>query len=312
MNKYFILTSWAAKILAVILLIEIGFTVGLFYYFSTFNYQFVDHRFQKPDTNKTKDIISKSYLEDVFAKTIWPPKLVGAKISGIIVNHHLLADKLIARGLSLDATDSAITIVLLSPNHFGRGYGPITVAAKDWLTPVGYLAADRNLISALAGTKTVIIDDRPFELEHGITNILPFIKKLYPRARIVPIIINEGLSDQHGDELVKSLLSFLPQNSLIVASLDFSHYRTSELADFFDRQTQNIIDNNDFKKVASLNKNNQPDNVDSAPTLRIMLELMSRYGSKFFTLDHTNADKLTGNLASRDNTSYIVGAFYQK
>ena len=206
MNKYFILNSLTAKVLAGILLLEVGFTIGLFYYFSTFNYQFVYHKFQKPEINKTQNIITKSYLENLFSKMIWPPKSDIVKVSGLIVNHHLLADKLIVRGLYLGATDKPITIVLLSPNHFGRGYGPITVAAKDWRTPAGYLHADQNVIDALAKAKAAEIDDRPFELEHGVTNILPFIKKLYPRAKIVPIIIKDGLSNERGPKTPKPLI----------------------------------------------------------------------------------------------------------
>ena len=242
---------------------------------------------------------------------VWPPKSDLAQVSGIIVNHHLLADKLIARGLYLGATDRPITIVLLSPNHFSNGYGSVIAAEKDWRTPAGYLHADQNVIDALAKVKAVEVDDRPFETEHGITNILPFIRKLYPQAKIVPIMIKDGLSNARGDQLVNGLFSILPENSLVIASLDFSHYRTSAEADKFDRQTLSVITGNDYDKIAVLNKNNQPDNVDSAPTLRIMLELMSKKNSKFVTLDHTNADKLTGNLASKDNTSYIVGAFYK-
>lgn len=311
MDNYFLLPSFWHKLLAALLLLEIGFVLGLFYFFPIFDYQFVYRKFEPPAINQTQNAITKKYLENVLAKTTYPEKSGIAQISGIIVNHHLLADQLIARGLYLAATDSPLTIVLLSPNHFGGGFGSVIAASQEWRTPAGYLRADQDVLSALSEARAVEIDDRPFEQEHGITNILPFIKKFYPQARIVPIIIKDGLSNERGDLLVQKLLESLPENSLIVASLDFSHYRASAEADVFDKQTLNVIRNNDYNKVSTLNKGGQPDNVDSAPTLRIMLELMSQKGSKFVTLDHTSAAKLTGNLASKDNTSYIVGAFYK-
>lgn len=303
--------SFWHKLLVSALLLEIGFIMGLFYFFSALDYQFVFHKYLKPEVNKTVNIVTKKHLEEVFSRIDWPEKSGSADISGLIVNHHLLADQLIARGLFLAATDSPLTIVLLSPDHFNHGSGQITAAAQDWRTPVGILPSDAEAIRRLSEAKVLEIDDSPFELEHGITNILPFIKKLYPQVKIVPIIIKDGLSNERGDKLADKLLEILPANSLMVASLDFSHYRTSAEADSFDRQTLRLISNNDYSGVSVLNKNKQPDNVDSVPTLRIMLELMSRRGAKFVTLDHTNSGRMTGNLTSKDTTSYIVGAFYK-
>src|SRR3989344_5312319 len=47
------------------------------------------------------------------------------KVAGVIVNHHLLAPRLIARAINQLATLEPITIVLVSPNHFSAGVGQV-------------------------------------------------------------------------------------------------------------------------------------------------------------------------------------------
>jgi len=130
MDNYFILPTFWHKLIASLLLIGIGFVCGLFYFFSTADHEFVFYKLQKPEVNRTQNIITKKYLESVLAKTVYPEKSGAAEVSGLIVNHHLLADQLIVRGLYLAATDSPITIILLSPNHFSLGRGMITMTKK--------------------------------------------------------------------------------------------------------------------------------------------------------------------------------------
>lgn len=251
----------------------------------------------------------KEYYDDFFAGLGECQNNYNPLIKGLIVNHHLLAGNLVAKGLCSIATNKKITVILLSPNHFNHGQSTAVSSPSSWLTPYGELQADKNLIGKLVSARVISIDGKPFKDEHGVYNIVPFIKRVLPEAKVVPIIIKDRISQDEKNNLVKALRANLPGNSIIISSLDFSHYLTSAQADKEDDKTLKIIGGLDYKGAANLNSQNQPDNVDSKPVLEIMLTLMSGEEAGFKLIGHSNSAKITGDLESRETTSYIIGDF---
>ena len=256
------------------------------------------------------EISQKDFYDDYFAQAGDCQNNYRKNIKGLIVNHHLLAGKFMARAFCAVATDKAMTVVIISPNHFMIGRGQATLSAYDFKTPYGILQSDKKLIQKMSDDGIATVDEGPFEREHGIYNLMPFIKNTIPNVKIVPIIIKDNISEENKNKLVEFLSGSLPENSLIVASLDFSHYLTSDQADINDAKTLEIIKNLDYNGVSNLNKNNQPDNVDSKPALEMFLKLMAlAKADNFALLNNSNSAKLIGDLNIRETTSYIVGYF---
>ena len=256
------------------------------------------------------EISQKGYYDEFFSGAGDCRDNYSPKIKGLMVNHHLLAGKFMSHAFCAVATDKPMTVIIISPNHFMIGHGQVTISAYDFQTPYGVLQSGQKLVKKMSDVGIATIDEGPFEKEHGIYNLTPFIKKAMPNARIVPIIIKDNISQENKDKLVDFLANNLPENSLIVASLDFSHYLTSEQADANDVKTLEIINNLDYQAVKDLNKDNQPGNVDSKPTLEMYLKVMSMEKAKNFTLlNHSNSAKLVGDLSIPETTSYIVGYF---
>lgn len=299
-----------AKYISIISIYIIAISAGL-----VFGFWFA----KKQDTKEPKQakyhyspITQKDYFENFFASVGDCENNYNSSIKGLIVNHHLLASKFIAQGICQIASHKKITIVLISPNHFNHG-DSIVVSNYDWHTPYGILRADTEIIKKLAKSKIISIDENPFEYEHGIYNITPFIKKAIPNATIIPILIKDNVSPEKKEALIKLLKENFSKDAIIVASLDFSHYLTSDEADKMDIQTLEIINKLDFNKIKDLNPNGNPDNIDSKPTLEILLNLMSEnVANNFELLAHSNSAKLIGNLDLKETTSYIVGYFFTK
>ena len=227
----------------------------------------------------------------------------GVKIASITVNHHLLAPHLIAKEFALVATDQPITVVLLSPNHFFRGQGGAITSQYDWQTPYGVLKSNQVVIKQLSDSGLVNIDETPFDQEHGAANIVGFIKKSLPNATVVPLIVKENLSKEKIDQLAEKLKDILPADSLIVGSIDFSHYLPSNAADFHDIQTLAVMNNFDYDRIDRLD-------IDSHPGLRLLLKYFDATGNKKFVLtSHENSSTVTGNFNFVETTSYINGYF---
>ncbi len=224
-------------------------------------------------------------------------------VRGIIVNHHLLAPHLIAETIATIATDEPVTVVLISPNHFGAGRGQITSSLYSWSTPYGILENDCEVIDALQENGILHIEEKPFEKEHGISGIVSFIKKSLPQARIIPVIVKDTASPREIDVFVEALYENLGENALIIGSFDFSHGATNDTAIAFDQKSIAAITAFDYEGIKTIE-------TDSRPGLSAVMKYMEKVGAKKFTvLFNTNAAQILKDLNLKDVTSYIDGKF---
>lgn len=245
-------------------------------------------------------INDKEFYENAYRRLTDLDEKFSAKTG--IVNHHLLAPHLIARVLNGMATDDPITVVLISPNHFASGEGRFTTTDHDWQTPYGIVKADTGAMRELK-EKNLTLDPFPFDREHGISNIVPFIKKTFPQARIVPIMVRESTRPADIEEFSRSLARILPDDAVVIGSFDFSHGQTSVVADEHDVESLTAIRNLDFEALSDLD-------IDSRSGLHLLLAYVrERNTSRFTVLEQTNSSKLLKDLARTDTTSYITGFF---
>lgn len=240
----------------------------------------------------------------------WRPsaRLEGNGVSGAIVNHHLLAADFIVDTLDQAGRYGIDRILLLSPNHFSAGHGRVITTTGIFSTPYGDVHVDNQFVGQLVRQGTVTLDASPFTQEHGVFNLLPFIRRLYPGVRIVPVISKDGTPDQQIDEISRQLLPMVSPRTLVIASLDFAHRQTETGAERLD------VDS--LRRLHSLDPNTATLNtggiiqIDSPPTLRLFLTLMHGRGAMRFTLlHHSNSAQETGQREATDVTSHITGLF---
>jgi len=224
-----------------------------------------------------------------------------ANVRGAIVNHHLLAGNFIAHTLkSIESKPE--TIIILSPNHFEIGDGAFTTTDYDWETSFGTLHTNTKIISALEAAG-LVNDPRIYPHEHGVTNVIPYIAHEFPDAMIVPIAIKTGASYAAISKLAGAIADKIDQDTLVIASLDFSHNLSSLEAEFHDTQALAAISAVDAVSATRTD-------VDSPNALTLMLQVMSKIKANQFSLvDHSNASELTKQPDMADVTSYITGIF---
>ncbi|MEK6864751.1 MAG: AmmeMemoRadiSam system protein B [Nanoarchaeota archaeon] len=107
--------------------------------------------------------------------------------------------------------------VILAPDHNGVCYN-MTTSFEDWETPLGIVKADRDFISKLI-SKCPFLKQGAIH-EHAVEVQLPFLRYIYPDARIVPIVIP---SPANCKELGKAIAS-ISKDTIVIASSDFTHY----------------------------------------------------------------------------------------
>ncbi len=140
-------------------------------------------------------------------------------INAIILPHHLLVEKLMDEFYANVAKENQYErIILISPNHFGYGYG--LIQTTDQLDDI---SVDQALATSLGEDKAAFVEGGYFDLEHGLHSHYDFIKNHFGDTPIVPILLKNEGTQERLDQLVGSLAKNDLQNTLIIASIDFSH-----------------------------------------------------------------------------------------
>ncbi len=224
---------------------------------------------------------------------------------GVILPHHAITTTAVARFYrGLQKVIQPQTIFLIGPNHFDSGKHNIqTMDSCVYNTVYGELKVDSGYVRQLVQNGIVFRDDRAFLREHAVFFHAPFIKRFFPRAKIVPIIIKWGTGTAELDALVHELSQIIPADALVLASVDFSHYNFKEVADFHDITSYTTISNFNYSGLFSLE-------IDSPASIYVIEKLMAAFGCKrAVRLLHTNSDDFTHTKEQR-STSHQYFAFF--
>lgn len=253
-------------------------------------------------------IFDPAFFDQAYSKGEQYKKNSTERVLGGIIPHHLLAAPLIAGFFEGIVEQKITTVILVSPNHYGVGPYNITTSKGVWTTIFGDLQTDTNKVEQLESAKSAFSYEDIFNNEHGIYGIAPFIKKTYPNAKMVPIVIKGGVtSKEECDKLVQALNSIFDDQTIVIVSADFSHYLPSEEADKYDQESIPAIESFDADKVFSLDHTK---NIDSPEAVYILLKLMQLKGaSRPIFLANTNSAKLTNQPSIQSTTSYLTMYF---
>ncbi len=124
------------------------------------------------------------------------------------------------------------TYVLLSPNHTGYGRR-FAFSAEPWQTPLGTVDVDTDLLDAMCHRTSLLAEDETAHIsEHSIEVHLPFIQRISPGAKIVPITVQYGnISEfQEVADAIAGAVTETKRDVVIIASSDMTHYESREAA----------------------------------------------------------------------------------
>ena len=223
-------------------------------------------------------------------------------IAGIIP-HHLLAADLIAE-FFFNFTDSNYeTVILIGPNHFLAGSADIITSAYDWQTPYGILECDKIILEDVLKFEDILVEEKIFIEEHSINSEVAFIKKTFSNAKFLPIVLKPNIDENKAEELAEYLFKIIDnQKTLILASVDFSHYKNSAIARMNDKISINAIQNFSFDKIYDLD-------IDSPASIYTLLKFSELSGTNFELLNNTNSAMLANKPDLNSITSYVTGYF---
>ncbi len=231
-------------------------------------------------------------------------QIASSSIGGLLVNHHLLAKNLTSEAFIKTAKKtSPQTVVIISPDHFNFGSSALTTSTWNWQTPFGILETNQTFINTLTKEPGLVqTSPKILDEEHGIKNVIAFVKLHFPNASVVPLVVKNGLSTSTIEKLASFLSANLPDNTLFVGSFDFSHYLPLEPANFHDIYSLETLYTMSTKNASNVE-------VDSNSGLELLLTTLNTKGFGKFELFSQGNSQNYATIPVLETTSYILGAF---
>jgi AmmeMemoRadiSam system protein B len=118
-------------------------------------------------------------------------------------------------------------IIVLCPNHTGKGLPLAIMSSGTWETPLGQVLVDSPLAEALKKGFPLLSEDADaHRSEHAIEVELPFLQSRRPDFSFVPIALGTGKFDtlEGLGDAVADAVQAEAETILVVASSDMNHY----------------------------------------------------------------------------------------
>ena len=117
------------------------------------------------------------------------------------------------------------SFVIFGAAHGYIGQPPAVYDKGSWITPLGEIAIDEELADAILESGTAVSDREAHESEHSMEVQAPFIKHLFPTAKILPILTPPSEQAVQLGEIVASLISSDDERKIVcLGSTDLTHY----------------------------------------------------------------------------------------
>lgn len=180
---------------------------------------------------------TRSELLDELQECI-PASAAKRRVLGILAPHagYMYSGRVAGEVYSrIEIPDS---VVLFCPNHTGYPVDFSVWSGGAWETPLGTVPVDETLASLiLKHCPGAERDQMAHRGEHAIEVHLPFLQRIHPETKIVPIVVrSQELKDfkAFGQGLAEAIRQSGNQ-TLVVASSDMTHFETHNSAKAKDK-----------------------------------------------------------------------------
>lgn len=226
------------------------------------------------------------------------------KIPVVIVPHfNVFADKRTELLKNIGTKNKTQTAVVVSVNHFNSGQNNIITAEREWTLAGGNVKSNPDLVGKLATSGIAVSDESAFSNEHGITNVLPDV-----RDNVNPVILPIIIKDITPKEDIDKLANWLRENvkdSILIASVDFSHYQPNAIAKAHDSYSIQALSSLDADKIWAAE-------TDSPQTLYLAGKMAEKQDARNFNLYYNSNSGAINNNDDAETTSVVLGYYSDK
>ncbi len=265
-------------------------------------------------TEENKTFLYCHHIDsDEFYRSIENPNAYEAKgiIRSGVIPHHNVASPLISGFFKAVAThaDEYDTVVIVSPNHAGD-LGDIIVSKADWKTgDDSTVLCDTDIEDAVLRldipNAKIIEHNKRMEDDHSSSILVPYIHHYLPNARVAPVLVSRTLTLDATLAFAEHLSNILRDSgkkTLLVCSIDFSHYLKPAEAAKHDVETMAAMDTHAYDTIHRFGNTY----MDSPASLIVFLKYAERLALKPNIIDHTDASVFLGETVPETTTYFVM------
>jgi AmmeMemoRadiSam system protein B/AmmeMemoRadiSam system protein A len=173
------------------------------------------------------------------------------RIVGLIAPHagYVYSGKIAAHAYRLVFGKNYDTIIVIGTAH-RLGFKGCSIYPKGgYETPFGVAAIDETLASEISKASGFTFIPEAHNGEHSVEMQVPFIQKVMPEAKIVPILMGAP-SKKTISSLAEAFTKTLhDKKALVIASTDLSHFLSKGKANTVDKATLALIESMDTDTI---------------------------------------------------------------
>lgn len=215
------------------------------------------------------------------------------------------------------------TIIILGPSHHTYFSGASIPNATHYKTPLGTIKLSdktKDIRQELKDAGLLYTEKDAHKKEHSIEVQLPFLQGAQIDREIIPILIG---SKTDYDKLIKIsdiLNKYTDENTLLIASSDFTHYGSIYNYQPFTEDIEKNIKDIDNKALEHIEKKDPRGFSDyiqktgaticgNIPITTLLMMIQDKSEIKGELLHYDTSGHITGNF--KNSVSYISYAFYR-
>jgi MEMO1 family protein len=244
-------------------------------------------------------------------KSFLPANIQKRKAKGILVPHAGYIYSGSTAGMVYGSIELPDTLIILCPNHTGRGESIAIIDEGAWITPLGEVSINTNLAHMiLHNDPNTAIDVKAHKEEHSLEVQLPFIQYIKQTFNFVPVCIRAHQYEkmvQLGNAIAKAI-NDSNLDVLIIASSDMTHYEPAKSAEKKDKlaiEQMLALDAHGLYDTVMINHISMCGVLPATALLSALNKLKASRGE---LIDYTNSGEKTGDYS--EVVAYAGMAFF--
>jgi AmmeMemoRadiSam system protein B/AmmeMemoRadiSam system protein A len=200
------------------------------------------------------------------------------------------------------------TVIIIGTAH-RYGFRGCSIYPKGgYETPFGVAEIDESLASDLSKASGFKYIPRVHSEEHSVEMQVPFVQKVLPEAKIVPIVMGTPSKKTISSLATAFSKTLRGKKALIVASTDLSHFFPKEKAHAVDTDTISLIESMDTDAI--IKKMGRAENImcGGGPVAAVLLYAKKIGTSSVKTLKYADSSQIGGDESRV--VGYMAAAVY--
>ena len=222
-----------------------------------------------------------------------------------ITSHHLpVAAGVVGKAYATLAQykETIDTVIIIGPDHFEHCNYDIALFDSSLNTNFGPLHASKDVSTFVDTVSGAGVDNDCFISEHATGVQAHYISHVLGNdINIIPISISAGSDKESLQSLATTLASYIDEKTLVIGSIDFSHYETADIARATDAITWSRIEQLDTYGLTV-------QYADTPGSLFVLSEIAKTRQWTPHLLEAINSYEILGEFSN--TTGYLNIAYY--